>query len=198
MGNPVEGIKTGDNDKYLRVWFEVLREREMLSEEADPNAKWRPMTKGGAYRRWYGNLDYIVMWGENGSLIKSAKGASLPNSNLFFTPALTWTYITSGQFSMRMVEDYVLHNNKGPGCYVSDDKKYYLLALSNTKIVGMILQVLAPTIDCKPGNIANIPVIIDQNSKTRIDDLSKNCRNISKEDWDSFETSWDFKRHPLV
>lgn len=198
MGNPVEGIKTGDNDKYLRVWFEVLREREMLSEEADPNVKWRPMTKGGAYRRWYGNLDYIVMWGENGSLIKSAKGASLPNSNLFFTPALTWTYITSGQFSMRMVEDYVLHNNKGPGCYVSDDKKYYLLALSNTKIVGMILQVLAPTIDCKPGNIANIPVIIDQNSKTRIDDLSKNCRNISKEDWDSFETSWDFKRHPLV
>ena len=198
MGNPVEGIKTGDNDKYLRVWFEVLREREMLSEEADPNVKWRPMTKGGAYRRWYGNLDYIVMWGENGSLIKSAKGASLPNLNLFFTPALTWTYITSGQFSMRMVEDYVLHNNKGPGCYVSDDKKYYLLALSNTKIVGMILQVLAPTIDCKPGNIANIPVIIDQNSKTRIDDLSKNCRNISKEDWDSFETSWDFKRHPLV
>lgn len=147
------------------------------------------MTKGGAYRRWYGNLDYVVRWGRDGELIKGVKGASLSNSNLFFTPALTWTYVTSGQFSMRMVEDYALHNNKGPACYVEDDMKYYLLALTNTKVTSVILQILAPTIDCKPGNIANIPVIVNLEEKECIESLSRESNMLSKQDWNSYETS---------
>ena len=99
---------------------------------------------------------------------------------------------------MRMVEDYILHNNKGPACYVCSDSKYFLLALMNSVVVAYMLTFLAPTIDCKPGNIANIPVIYEENYKDRIDELSQQCHCISKADWDCCETSWEFKKNPLI
>lgn len=198
FGKPVEGIKTGDNEKYLRLWFEPAKGSVKLVDDGDYNYHWMPMTKGGAFRKWYGNLDYVVAWGIEGQILKNAAGSSLSNSSLFFSPGLTWTYVTSGQFSMRMVEDYILHNNKGPACYVCSDSKYFLLALMNSVVVAYMLTFLAPTIDCKPGNIANIPVIYEENYKDRIDELSQQCHCISKADWDCCETSWEFKKNPLI
>lgn len=198
IGFPVEGIKTGNNDTYLRLWHELERDKIMLQVGDSPNAYWRAMTKGGSYRRWYGNLEYVVAWGENGILLKNAPGSSIPNSQLFANKAMTWTYITSGQFSMRMVEDYVLHNNKGPACYITDGNEFYYLAFMNTKIASYILQFIAPTIDCKPGNIANMPIAFDDNSAEAIALASKQCHDMSICDWNSFEISWDFQCHPLI
>lgn len=198
-GNAVEGIKTGDNDLYLRYWHEVERTREMLAPQEDSNSRWRAMTKGGDFRRWYGNLEYVVAWGENGSILFTAPGSSLSNSSLFGTPALTWTYLTSGSFSMRVVDDYILHNNKGPACYINSDHSdliWFLLGLCNSKVVQVILNIIAPTIDCKPGNIANIPIGVIEVDK--VGSLAKHCQTLSRNDWDSFETSWDFQRHPLL
>ncbi|MBR7008377.1 MAG: BREX-1 system adenine-specific DNA-methyltransferase PglX [Ruminococcus sp.] len=195
---PVEGIKTGDNDRFLRLWFEVSRENEYLSNNDNKNWKYHKMTKGGSYRKWYGNAEYVCEWGNNGERLRSFHGASLSNFELFFTPAITWTYITSGKFSMRTLDDDFLYNNKGPACYIANELKYYVLGLMNTKYIQEVLYFIAPTIDCKPGNIANIPLIIDQNNKEYIDSIVQENIRLAKLDWDSFETSWDFERHPLV
>ena len=196
IGKPVEGIKTGDNGTFLRLWYEINRKNEYLQSGDLPDSKWRKMAKGGTYRKWYGNLEYVCQWGKNGELLKQAKGATISNTELFFSSAITWTYLTSGQFSMRDVGSNVLYNNKGPACYIDEKIEFYCLALMNSKVVQEILAVLAPTIDCKPGNIANVP--ISNLSETAASELALQNITYSRIDWDSCETSWDFKRNPLV
>lgn len=196
IGKPVEGIKTGDNNLLLKYWYEIQRNREYLTYKDDLNMKWHKMSKGGPYRKWYGNLEYVCQWGNDGSILKQSKKATVSNSELFFTPAITWTYITSGAFSMRFVGDDTLYNNKGPACYLDKENKMYCLGVMNTKVVRNILNVLAPTIDCKPGNVSNVPIAFE--NRSRVSDISKECVKLSKHDWDSFETSWDFKKHPLL
>ena len=196
IGKPVEGIKTGDNDTFLRLWHETNRNDEHLQRGDPQNLQWHKMAKGGSYRKWYGNLEYVCKWGKDGKLLKQAKGATISNTELFFSPAITWTYLTSGQFSMRDIGSDVLYNNKGPACYIDGKIEFYCLGLMNSKVVQEILAVLAPTIDCKPGNIANVPVALNENEK--VSDIVEQNIIISKADWDSDETSWDFKRHPLV
>ena len=196
IGKPVEGLKTGDNDLFLRLWFEVERGKEHLTTGDDITAKWYKMTKGGPYRKWYGNLEYICLWENGGASLKAFKGSAISNTELYFTPAITWTYITSGLFSIRYVGNDTLYNNKGPACYLSAESLNYCLGLMNSKLVQEILKILAPTIDCKPGNIANVPVALNRNEI--VSDIVERNIIISKADWDSDETSWDFKRHPLV
>ena len=196
IGKPVEGLKTGDNDLFLRLWFEVERGKEHLTTGDDITAKWYKMTKGGPYRKWYGNLEYICLWENGGASLKAFKGSAISNIELYFTPAITWTYITSGLFSIRYVGNDTLYNNKGPACYLSAESLNYCLGLMNSKLVQEILKILAPTIDCKPGNIANVPVALNRNEI--VSDIVERNIIISKADWDSDETSWDFKRNPLV
>lgn len=199
LGNkafPVEGIKTGNNDIFLRYWYEIFREKEHLTMSDSLNRMWHKMAKGGPYRKWYGNIEYVCKWGLNGSLLLSQKGTTVSNRKKFFTPAITWTYFTSGKFSMRSLEDDTLYNNKGPACYLSAEDKLYFLALTNSKPIEKCIETIAPTADCTPGNISNLPINID--NKEIVNFISKENVSISREDWDSFETSWDFKKHPLI
>ncbi len=197
-GKAVEGIKTGNNDLYLRTWFEINRQDAKLTLSDHDDTKWRAMTKGGSFRRWYGNLEYVVLWGKNGEQLDSLPSATISNKELFNSPALNWSYISSKKFSVRTCDDFVIHNNKGPAYYVSNDIKIYILALMNTNCIQSILDIIAPTMDYKPGNINNIPITIDNNLKNDIEIISNQNLNLSKSDWDSFEISWDFKIHPLV
>ena len=196
IARPVEGIKTGDNERFLRLWFEPKREDVYLSFNDQVNRRWYKMTKGGEFRRWYGNLDYVCEWSGTGAELKRFKGSAISNTNLYFSPAFTWTYLTSSLFSARYVGNDTLYNNKGPGCYVKAEDLWYLLALMNSKVVQELLTVLAPTIDYKPGNLSNVPIAKEEIEK--VDRISKECWEISKCEWDSFEESWDFKRHPLI
>ena len=196
FGNAVEGIKTGDNNRFLRLWFELNRNNEHLNFNDEKGSTWWKITKGGDYRKWYGNLSYVCLWKDNGTVLKSFSKATVSNSELFFTTAISWTYITSGKFSMRELESDVLYNNKGPACYCKQEYQHYLLALTNSVVSKEILSFLAPTIDCKPGNLTNIPVII--NNKAEVDLFSKNNVDLSILDWNSNETSWNFKKNPLV
>lgn len=198
-GKPVEGIKTGDNDRFLRYWFEIDINNFSKVKENNELPKWFPLAKGGPYRKWYGNSEFVINWFNDGKEILNYSKSAVPHRDLFFTPALTWTYITSGKFSMRYLGDDFLYNNKGPACYFSNkDYLFYVLGLTNTKVIDNILVFLAPTLDFKPGNIKNIPIIYEQKVAKTVNSLVKDNLELSKNDWDSFEISWDFSKHPLL
>ena len=196
IANPCEGIKTGDNERFLKLWFEVDAEASTILADAKC-AKWFKHAKGGPYRRWYGNLEYVINWADNGHELKNFKKSTVSNEALFFTDAITWSYISAGKISMRCVGNDVLYNNKGPACYCSADKLYYLLGLSNSVVFNYILSFWAATMDFKPGNIAAFP-FIDCSDKESVNTTVVENMGSSRYDWDSYETSWDFKRNPLV
>ena len=196
IANPCEGIKTGDNERFLKLWFEINAKTSTIFTDPQ-SAKWFKHAKGGPYRRWYGNLEYMINWENDGQELKNFKKSTVSNEAMFFTDAITWSYISAGKISMRCVGNDVLYNNKGPACYCSSDKLYYLLALSNSVVFNYILSFWAATMDFKPGNIAVFPYI-DCPDKSRINALAVENVRISRNDWDSFETSWDFQHHPLL
>ncbi len=196
LSSPVEGMKTGNNDLCLRLWFEVERRKESLTCRDELDSVWRCTTKGGDFRRWYGNLEYVCLWGDNGILIDGREGSSVGHRELLFSPAFTWTYISSGRFAAREGISISLYNNKGPSCYTSKDLLPYLLAAMNSSCVQSFLDITSPTLDYKPGGVGLTPIAISR--KTSIDGIASSSVSISNRDWDLFETSWDFKRHPLV
>lgn len=196
LGNiesPVEGIKTGDNDRFLRLWHEV-------SKNSLGN-KWYFMAKGGEYRKWYGNIEHVIEWENEGKKVKEFKKSTVSNSDLFLLDAITWGYISSYKLSTRYLGKGFLYNNKGPACFIKNSENlYYLLGLTNSKVVETIMKFLAPTLDFKPGNIKKIPITITEDISLleEINKKVKECWNISKNDWDSSEMSYDFKTHPLL
>ncbi len=195
IASPVEGIKTGDNERFLRYWFEVDATATVLLNNGSP--KWYKHAKGGPYRRWYGNLEYVINWQNNGEELRHFKKATISNEHLFFTDAFTWSYISAGKISTRCVGNDILYNNKGPACYCSKDIKYYLLGLSNSVVFNYILGFWAATMDYKPGNIAAFPYLNIEDKNT-INVLVEDSITLSRIDWDSFEISWDFDVHPIV
>lgn len=199
-GKPVEGIKTGNNDLFLRYWYEI--DVNKFSEKTTNklmNPKWLPIAKGGTYRKWYGNNDLVINWENEGEEVSNFPSSAVPNRNLFFSDALTWTYITSGKFSMRYLGRNHLYNNKGPGCYFTDKKlMFYIFGLTNSVVVDEILVFLAPTLDYKPGNVGNIPVLLRKDVEDKVISLVEENHSISKTEWNNFEISWDFKRHPFL
>lgn len=197
-GKACKGIDTGDNARFLRYWYEVFINNIGLSynsiEEAnESNKKYYPYNKGGSYRKWYGNNEYIIYWKNDGLDIKMFKGSNLRNKTYYKKDGLTWSTVSSNKLSVRNFE-YGYYFDNGGSCLFIDDKKYFL-ALLNSKIAQSVHE-LSPTINYQPGDIGKVPVIINQ--KEDINDIS--CKNIyiSKKDWDSFETSWDFKQHPII
>lgn len=199
---PKIGIQTGNNDRFLRYWMEVSIDK--ISFRAEKDKKWFPLNKGGDYRKWYGNCEYIMNWEDDGNEIRNFKDEkgklkSRPqNLNYMFTQSISWSMVTSGGFSVRYYPYYFTANVAGVSCYPSADNFCFLLSFLNTSITEAISKMLNPTLNSNAGDIEKIPVIIDENKKPRIDEIVKENIELCKKDWDSFETSWDFERHPLV
>lgn len=207
IGKPIEGIgsvrtgiSTGKNDIYLRFWFEVSNDkinyykRDML--EIDLNQKrYIPYNKGGDARKWYGNNEYVVDWLEHNSFHRSR-----PNfADIYLKEGLTWSFVTSGMFSARYYPNGFLWDVAGSPCVFSNSSKlHYVLAFLSTKIASNILQLINPTLNCQVIDIQRVPIIENENYENNIVPISKQNISISKYDWDSFETSWDFKKHPLI
>jgi hypothetical protein len=202
------GLQTGDNNKFLRQWFEVKTgnicfNAKNIQEAIESRKKWFPYNKGGAYRKWYGNYDYVVNWEDNGNEIRNFKWSNgknrsvIRNPNYYFREAITWSDVTSGSFSMRKVADGVIFDVVGMSAFkkeVNAKILIYIQSLMNSKISNYLLNILNPTIHQSIGYVKLIPILkINLNLN-----IAENCNNISKEDWDSFETSWDFKHHPLL
>lgn len=207
--SPRIGLVTGDTDRFLRLWPEVAISQiffscKSIEESISSKQKWYPYQKGGSFRKWYGNNEYIVNWENNGWEMKNDNFSGTRvkshnyNGDFAFRQAITWTKISSSVFSCRYVPAGYLFDDAGPICTVTSDDIMQMIALLNS-IVGMhFLLLLSPTMNFLPGHINAIPVPDGIIRNTDIAILTQNCVFLSRTDWDSFETSWDFKRHPLI
>lgn len=198
-----QGIATADNNKFLRLWYEVDFNKTKLNsmsiaECQNSNKKWFPYNKGGAFRKWYGNNDYVINWGNNGFELKNFKKAVLRNPEYYFRKSITWSLISSGSIAFRSKPYGHIFDVAGMSCFPTDNIYEYVLGLNNTKIVNNIMKFIAPTLNYQVGDIAKIPVIINEHYKKEIEDKVNQNIDLSKNDWDSFEISWDFKQHPLI
>ncbi len=211
LENVCGGLTTGDNDRFLRLWFEVNLPiisfaTNSMQETEEIRYTWYPMTKGGDYRKWYGNNEYVVKWRNNGEEIKywvthnpkdpNTKHWSrrLFNTESYFKSVITWSGISSGAPSMRIANHSIF--GSGAKAIVPKGKGDFYIAYLNSIVALMYLGVLSPTLNYESGHIASLPVIVSEDSN--ISDIVQKNIKLSKQDWDSFETSWDFRRHPLL
>ena len=196
---PRKGITTGDNDTFVRLWFEVDYTKfcGLLGGK-----KWVPMTKGGDYRRWYGNNAYVINWENNGYDLKNFKDSDgklrsvIRNEQFYFREAISWNDTTAtGKIAFRYQPEGYISNASGP-CVFSDNNLKYLFGLLNSVVSQQLLEILAPNMKFEVGQMALVPIILNVSDEASC--FVEKCVDITREDWDSFETSWDFKTHPLV
>lgn len=197
------GVMSGDDARFIRFWHEVAFPKfdcscKNVAECVEHKTKWFPVTRGGQYRKWYGNIEEVINLYNGGYEIafENQKNHRLRDSRYYFREGITWSMITSYKLSVRYVPQGILFGNGGPTCFFSDDAKFYLSVL-NSKVAEYIIGVVNPTLNTVISDICGIP-IRGYERKNEIDSYTETCISFSKSDWDSFETSWDFKRHPLV
>ena len=206
VAKPRQGMATTNNNLFLRLWYEVSTISICLNAQNRKDAllsqkKWFPYNKGGDYRKWYGNNDYLVLWENDGFAIKQyliGKNPNIPRGEtLYFKRCFSWSLISSALPAFRYKDYGNIFDIAGMSCF-SDNNLYYLLALCNSKVTTAFLAVFSPTINFQAGDIANIPVAIVDDQVAPVENVVKENIELSKSDWDAYETSWDFKRHPLV
>ena len=206
IAKPRQGMATTNNNLFLRLWYEIDSNKMYLhahnrTEALNAHKKWYPYNKGGEYRKWYGNNDYLVNWEADGRDIKRyliGKNPNIPRGeSLYFNKCFSWSLISSSLPAFRFKDYGNIFDIAGMSCF-SDNHLYYLLGLCNSLVALRMLTILAPTINFQAGDIANISVIVDNEKESQINDLVQDNISVSKEDWDSFEVSWDFGKHPLV
>lgn len=198
-----QGVATSNNNKFLREWYEVSYDNIFIDchsheQSLKSNKKWYPYNKGGEFRKWYGNNDFVINWLNDGEELKKYDGAVLRNPSYYFKKSITWSLISSANIAFRSKPYGHIFDVAGMSYFPKEEDYYYLLGFNNTKIVRRIMNFIAPTLNFQVGDIAKIPIIFDDNQKEKINSLVKENILISKEDWDSFETSWDFVKHPLL
>lgn len=186
-----KGMFTGDNNLWLKLWHEIEYNKMFY--------QFKPYNKGGEFNKWYGNHDYVVNWKNDGKDIKSFKGSGNINESLFFRHCITWSLITSSKLSFRaIIDNYHVMGDAGPIACADDNKLFYILGVLNSKFIEEVASIVAPTLNCSNGVAGTFPIIVDEINKSTIDNIVQENIELSKIDWDSFETSWDFERHPLV
>lgn len=196
-----QGFKTGNNDLFLRLWFEISYEKLSLCGYTEK--KWFPCNKGGSYRKWFGNQEYVVNWENNGQEIcnyrdERGKLLSRPqNLNYNFREGLTWSSISSSPISLRYSGKEMMFESKGSGCFVLDGNNIFCVHAFLNSAVGMYyISALAPTLDYSEGSLLKLP--FEMKYDERIIKLVNENIMLCKEEWDLFETSWNFTKHPLI
>lgn len=200
-GNTKQGFATGDNDSFLRAWYEINYKKigfNFTSCESflESNYSYAPCNKGGETRKWYGNNTIVCLFNKTAFEKLSNQGNHLPSRQLYFHKGLTWSSLSSAMLSMRFSDIGFVFETKGSMYFTIDDNIKYILAVMNSKIAMYFLSVLCPTIDFHEGPVSKTPLIV--NEKELVEQLSEENVLLSKNDWDSFETSWDFEGHPLM
>lgn len=198
---PKFGMSTGDGDKYIRLWTELEFPKidissNSLEEANDKNRKWVALDKGGSYRKWYGNRNYVVLWENDGYEIRNNPKSAVRSPQYFFRPHISWTLISSGKFAAREFANGFALDTASNCIYYSRGCADYACGFMNSKVSDSLLAVLNPTMNFSCGVIGTLPYI--EKKIEEVARMVKECVRISKWDWDSFETSWDFKYHPLI
>lgn len=204
VATPKVGLQTGENARFIRLWYEVSREKEIFCDEDEEKniKKWFPYNKGGEYRKWYGNYEYVVNWYRDGKEIKNFKDSkgklkSRPqNIEYYFKPSITWSFVSTTSFGARYSPKKAIFDVAGSSLFPCDEDMLYIEGLLCSKLSTEFMMAQNPTMNFQVGNVANIPIVYE--NKNYITELVRTCVDISKVDWDSYETSWDFPKHPLL
>lgn len=198
IGNRAKkGLTTGDTNKFLRLWFEIDTNKISFFK----GSKWYPLAKGGIFRKWYGNHEYLVNWENDGYEIKhfvdeEGKLRSRPqNIGFYFKEGVTWNDISNSHFNARYVPENFIFSDSGPMIYGGDIDLE--LSMLNSKVNSLILSFLCPTMHFEVGSIALIPLITDL-AANNYRFTSQKAVSIARQDWDAFETSWDFQQFPML
>lgn len=202
FSEPKQGLATADNKRFLRLWYELdinkIHFNSKSHEEAySSNKKWFPILKGGKFRKWYGNQDYVVNWENDGYELKNFKNSVIRNPNFYFIPGGTWTAI-SNQFSVRYFPEGFLFSNAGMAIFADENILLYIIAFLNSKLSSFFLNIFNEGINFNQGNIATLPLIIDNAKLNSINELCNENIELCRLDWDYFENSWNFNKHPLL
>lgn len=202
VAEPKQGIATTDNDHFLRLWYEVEFSKTGLYLAAEQQAisgkKWFPYNKGGAFKKWYGNNDYLVNWENDGFEMRNHPSAVIRNLEYHFKECITWSLTNISYFGARYRPIGSLFDTNGMSLFSADNDRMYLLGFLCCKISSELMKITNPTLASQVGDIARLPIIMDYAKKADIDSLVKQCVNLTRLEFDSFETSWDFKCHPLI
>lgn len=197
---PRKGLTTGDNDTFARLWFEIALAKFGIN--GNNHTKWYPMTKGGDFRRWYGNNSYVVNWENEGESLKNFKDDNgklrsvIRNSQYYFQDCISWNDTTAtGKIAFRYQTREFIPNASGP-CVYANKNLWYLFGLLNSKVSQALLEILAPNMKFEVGQMGLVPIIMGNSPD--VEKFTHNTVEEAKLDWDSFETSWDFKKHPLL
>lgn len=193
VAHPKVGMQTSNNEKYLRLWHES----DYRPSRSDK--KWIKYLKGGDYRKWYGNLEWVLLYRNDPTWILQQPHARVLSESFLEKRKNTWTDFTSGLNSFRFAPQDTFYDISGHCYFPSPDNQLELLAYSNSSLFSFVLKLFNSTAHCQVGDVARVPYLAPAAvDKQRISDLSQRSLDASKADWDSLETSWDFKRHPLV
>ena len=210
IADPRKGLATTDNARFLRLWHEVETRKmgigcRSAKEALRSSKKWFPLNKGGDYRKWYGNTDYLVNWENNGQEMKGAvvsryNGGSytkeIRSELRYFSDSITWSALTSSCTSFRRSDYGALFDSAGSSMFPGSRWRY-CLAFSNSSVAATLLSFINPTLNFGAGSIGNLPVI-DFEDSSRIDEIVENNISLTERDWNSFEQGWKFRRHPLI
>lgn len=203
------GMITGKNNLFIRLWHEVDFRKiglQMASREESVNSKrkWFPYNKGGEYRKWYGNNEYVVNWENDGSFMRNYKNengkvpAHAFNLDYIFKRNVTWNSLSSYKFSARFSDYGFLYDASGSFADIDSELLYYAIGFLCSNLCNFFLSILNPTLNYQKGNISNLPFLISEEKMPIIEELVKQNIAYSKEDWDFYETSWDFDTHPFL
>lgn len=198
-----QGLASGDNKRFLRRWFEVNYNDigfgyHSNDEFFDSGKKFAPHNKGGFYRKWYGNQEFIIKFDKYNFDILASMGNHLPSRNLYFNESLSWSEVSMGAVAFRFFPEGFVFDSTGSSAFIKDENIYYLLGFFNSSVCQFILDLISPTLHYTVGAISLLPIIIDDSLLEPITKLSKQNILISKEDWDDYEISWGFSKHPLL
>ena len=189
------GLQSGDNERFLKYWYEV--EYDQIAFKQETNKKYYPYNKGGNYRKWYGNEEYVIYYENDGELLKQSKSSVIRNPHTYMKEHITWSKVSSGKISFRYKSKGKLYDVAGTSIFNDDhDLLMYLLGILNSNVIDHLLTAISPTMNYEVGQIASIPMMIAR--KQEVIDLVNTCIQLSKEDYDDFEISYDFKKHPFI
>ena len=213
ISSPKIGMRTGDNERFLRKWFEVSTRNFKLdcfdkNESLTSEEKWFPYNKGGEYRKWYGNNEYVVNWLNDGYEIKENTrfvypqlgdnlGWKISNESFYFQPSITWSFISSSFFGVRYTPKGFIFDVAGSSIFPSDTDRLWLTAFLCSHLAFEFMKVMNPTLSFQVGNVADLPVKKPTDISTP-NNFAEKAIFISRQDWDNFEASWDFKTDPLI
>lgn len=211
VGDTRQGMATSDNNRFLRQWFEISNLKFNLhalnSEEAlNSGKKWFPYNKGGNFRKWYGNVGFLVNYENDGKEIKDLAASmygsftrTVKSISEYFKPCLSWSKISSGEIAFRYYPSGFIFDVAGCCIFFMENKKMnYYFSLLNSKVSSLILKAISPTLNFEAGHIASLPIIYNQTNEDKINSIVDENIKLTKIDWDQYETSWDFEKNPLI